>query len=180
VIGLAWSETGVRHLTNNQRPVRGPDDLKGLTIRVQENEVHQQAFRALGANVVAMPLGQLQAAIEQGTVNGQENPLWVLMLTRLPQVQKHLSLTGHVYNAGIIVMSKSAHERLSPNDRNAFVEAAQSAALATRRKIDELEANGLTQLRNSGLEIIEEVDRGAFQRALQPLTLEWRRRLVRS
>ncbi len=98
------------------------------------------------------------------------------MLTRLPLVQKHLTLTGHLYNAGIVAMFKSAYERLSPDDRSAFIEAAQRAGLATRRKIDELEANGLTQLRNSGSEIIRGVDRGAFQRALQPLIEELRRR----
>ena len=100
----------------------------------------------------------------------------MLLLTKLPQVQKHLSLTAHVYNPGIILMSRSAHERLSPEDRSAFVEAAQRASLAICRKIDELEANGLGQLRGLGLEIIEEVDRAAFQRALQPLNEEWRRR----
>ena len=97
---LAWGENGVRHMTNSKRAVNGPDDLKGLKMRTMENPVHVAAYKGLGIVTTPMAFPEVFTALQQGTVDGQENPLSVIMAAKFDQVQKHLSLTGHVYSPG--------------------------------------------------------------------------------
>ena len=93
---LAWGENGVRHMTNSKRPVNAPEDLKGLKMRTMENPVHVAAYKSLGIVTTPMAFPEVFTALQQGTVDGQENPLSVIMAANFDQVQKHLTLTGHV------------------------------------------------------------------------------------
>jgi TRAP-type transport system periplasmic protein len=95
---LAWAENGIRHMTNNKRPVNTPDDLKGLKMRTMENPVHIQAYKGFGIITTPMAFSEVFTALQQNTVDGQENPISVISANKLDQVQKHMTLTGHVYS----------------------------------------------------------------------------------
>ena len=95
---LAWGENGFRHMTNSKRDVKVPEDLKGLKMRTMENPVHIAAYKGFGIITTPMAFPEVFTALQQGTVDGQENPLSVIISAKFDQVQKHLSLTGHVYS----------------------------------------------------------------------------------
>ena len=95
---LAWAENGFRHMTNSKRDVKLPEDLKGLKMRTMENPVHIAAYKGFGIITTPMAFPEVFTALQQGTVDGQENPLSVIISAKFDQVQKHLSLTGHVYS----------------------------------------------------------------------------------
>ena len=110
---LAWGENGFRHMTNSKRPVNAPDDLKGLKMRTMENPVHIQAYKAFGIIPTPMAFTEVFTALQQGTVDGQENPLSVITAAKFDQVQKYLTLTGHVYSPALILMNKAQWDKLS-------------------------------------------------------------------
>ncbi len=130
---LAWAENGVRHMTNSKRPVNAPDDLKGLKMRTMENPVHVAAYKGFGIITTPMAFPEVFTALQQGTVDGQENPLSVIMAAKFEQVQKHLSLTGHVYSPAIFLMNKAAFDKMTPADQQAFLEAAKEATRASTK-----------------------------------------------
>jgi TRAP-type C4-dicarboxylate transport system substrate-binding protein len=94
MVALAWAENGFRHMTNSKRPVNVPDDLKGLKMRTMENPIHIQAYKQFGILPTPMAFTEVFTALQQGTVDGQENPLSVITAAKLDQVQKNLTLTG--------------------------------------------------------------------------------------
>jgi tripartite ATP-independent transporter DctP family solute receptor len=103
ITALAWGENGFRHMTNNKRPINSPDDLKGLKMRTMENPIHIQAYKQFGILPTPMAFTEVFTALQQGTVDGQENPLSVISAGKLGQVQKHVSLTGHVYSPALTI-----------------------------------------------------------------------------
>ncbi len=100
-------ENGFRHMTNSKRPVNAPDDLRGLKMRTMENPIHIQAYKQFGILPTPMAFTEVYTALQQGTVDGQENPLSVITAAKLDQVQKNLTLTGHVYSPALILMNKA-------------------------------------------------------------------------
>ncbi len=170
---LAWAENGVRHMTNSKREVKTPDDLKGLKLRTMENPVHIAAYKSLGIMTTPMAWPEVFTALQQGTVDGQENPLSIILSQKLDQVQKHLTLTGHVYSPMVFLMNKAMFDKLSSADQQAFVEAAQVAAKANRAKVDDDDAKGVAELRARGMSVIENIDRGAFATALAPANAQF-------
>ena len=169
LIGLAWGENGFRNLTNSVRPIRTPEDSRGLKVRTMENQVHMQAFQELGVLPTPMAFPELFTALQQGTVDGQENPIGVILSANFSQVQKHLSLTQHVYSPALIIMSPSVWDGLSEEEQGWFKEAAAAGAAAMRAKAREDADNGVAQLKEQGMEVVEDVDRAAFEEALQPV-----------
>ena len=124
-------------MTNNKRSVNAPDDLKGLKMRTMENKVHMQAYKAFGIIPTPMAFTEVFTALQQGTVDGQENPLPVISAAKFSQVQKHITLTGHVYSPALMLMNKVKWDKLSAADKQAFTEAAKDAVKANRARIDE-------------------------------------------
>ena len=116
IIALAWGEQGFRHLTNNVRPVKTPADAKGLKIRTTENPIHIAAFRQIGILPTPMAWPEVATALQQGTIDGQENPLSVTS-AKLSQMQKHLALTGHVYGPALVLMSPTSTTACRPPTR---------------------------------------------------------------
>jgi tripartite ATP-independent transporter DctP family solute receptor len=114
---LAWTENGVRHMTNNKRSVNGPDDLKGLKMRTMENPVHVAAYKGLGIVTTPMAFPEVFTALQTGTIDGQENPLSVILAANFDQVQKHITLTGHVYSPSVYLMNKAVFDKLSKADQ---------------------------------------------------------------
>ena len=172
---LAWGENGFRHMTNSKRDVKAPEDLKGLKMRTMENPVHIAAYKGLGIITTPMAFPEVFTALQQGTVDGQENPLSVIMAAKFDQVQKHLSLTGHVYSPAIFVMNKAAFDKLSAADKTAFVDAAKEGAKANRARVDQDDANGVAELRAKGMTVIDNVDKARFVATLAPVNAEFER-----
>jgi tripartite ATP-independent transporter DctP family solute receptor len=173
---LAWGENGFRHLTNSKRPVQTPDDLKGLKLRTMENPVHITAFRALGAVPTAMAFPEVYAALQQGVVDGQENPIPVISSSRFGYVQKHLTLTGHVYSPALIIMSKSLFDGLSAPDKKLFQDAARVGARVMRERVTEIEKSGLAELQAQGVKVVTSVDKERFRAALSGAYAEYAQR----
>ena len=170
---LAWGENGVRHMTNSKRAVNSPDDLKGLKMRTMENPVHIAAYKGFGIVPTPMAFPEVFTALQQGTVDGQENPLSVIMAAKFDQVQKHLSLTGHVYSPCVMLMSKAAFDKLSATDKTAFMEAAKEAVKANRARVDEDDAKGAAELKSKGMSVVENLDKAKFVAVLGPVNLEF-------
>jgi len=163
---LAWAENGVRHMTNNKRPVNTPDDLKGLKMRTMENPIHIAAYKGFGIVPTPMAFPEVFTALQQGTVDGQENPLSVIMAAKFDQVQKYLTLTAHVYSPAVWLMNKAAYDKLSPADQQAFIEAAKEGTKANRARVAEDDAKGVVDLRAKGMNVIDNPDKAKFVAAL--------------
>ncbi|MBK9704012.1 MAG: TRAP transporter substrate-binding protein [Betaproteobacteria bacterium] len=168
IVALAWGENGFRHMTNSKRAVNAPDDLKGLKMRTMENPVHIQAYKAFGIIPTPMAFPEVFTALQQGTVDGQENPLSVIMAAKFEQVQKHLTLTGHVYSPALLLMNKGQWDKLSAADKQAFSEAAKEAVKANRARVDDDERKAVADLRSKGMNVVENLDKGKFQATLGP------------
>jgi tripartite ATP-independent transporter DctP family solute receptor len=173
IVALAWAENGFRHMTNSKRQVNAPDDLKGLKMRTMENPVHIQAYKQFGIIPTPMAFSEVFTALQQGTVDGQENPLSVISAAKFEQVQKYMTLTGHVYSPALILMSKAQWDKLSAADKDAFMAAAKEAVKANRARIDEDERRAVADLRSKGMIIVENVDKAKFQATLAPTFVEF-------
>lgn len=168
LIGLAWGENGFRNITNSRHPIREPEDVKDLKIRTMENQVHIDAFKELGAAPTPMSWTEVITALQQGTIDAQENPIPIIVANKLWDVQKYASLTQHVYSPAVIVMSKISWDGLSDEQKGWFKEAAKAAAAADRAVVDKNEADGVALMQKNGMEVTTDVDREAFAKAVQP------------
>jgi tripartite ATP-independent transporter DctP family solute receptor len=168
LINLAWTENGFRHMTNSKRPINSAEDAAGLKMRTMENKVHMEGYKTFGILPTPMPFPELFTALQQGTVDGQENPIPVILASKFSQVQKHLSLTGHVYSPAAIILSPAVWNKLSAADKTVFTEAAKKAATAQRKKVNDDEASGIAQLRAEGVQVIEKVNGESFRKAVAP------------
>ncbi len=175
MVGLAWAEAGFRNVVNRNRPIRTPEDLRGLRLRTGQNAVVAEAFRILGVEVVPMPIARpVIDALAQGALDGVETDIEAIWNWEMFQWLKYLSLTRHVYAPAAIIMSKTAYDKLSEADRQAFVEAARLAVQVGREYYDGAEAAGLANLLSVGMAINADVDKTAFRAALAPAYAEWR------
>jgi TRAP-type C4-dicarboxylate transport system substrate-binding protein len=123
-----------------------------------------------------MAITELYTALQQGTVDGQENPLSVITSAKLDQVQKYLTLTGHVYSPAVILMNKAKWDALSAADKQAFQEAAREAVKANRARIDDDERKAVADLRAKGMQVADHVDKAKFQAQLAPVYAEFAKR----
>ncbi len=176
VNNLAWSENGIRHVTAN-KPMRQPQDLHGVHIRVPQSEVMVEAFRELGANPEPLPFPELFEALRIGRFEAQENPVATIVSANFSQVQTCLSLTGHVYSAALFVVSSDLLEDLDPSQRAALAQAARAGAGASRKTASDGEQLGIDQLRKAGMTIVDNVDRIALATAARPALDNIARRL---
>jgi TRAP-type C4-dicarboxylate transport system substrate-binding protein len=133
-----------------------------------QNEVHMQAFKTLGVLPTPMAFPELFTALQQGTVDGQENPIPVIVSGKFSQVQKYLSLTGHVYSPALFLMSPAVWNKLSEPEKAMFKEAALVGAKANRAEVARVEQNGIETLRSQGMQVVTDVDRAKFEAALKP------------
>ena len=175
LVGLVWTENGFRHLTNSRRAVVKPEDVRGLKVRTMQNPVHIQAFQSIGVQPTPMAFSELFTALQQGVVDGQENPIPVILSAKFSHVQNHLSLTAHVYSPAVIVLSPRLWNGLSEADKAAFREAGRVAAAAQRKKVNDDEASGIDQLRREGV-TVSTVDGAAFRAAMTPVWSEFAKR----
>lgn len=175
MVGLVWTENGFRHLTNSRRAVVKPEDVRGMKVRTMQNPVHIQAFQSIGIQPTPMAFSELFTALQQGVVDGQENPIPVILSAKFSQVQRHLSLTAHVYSPAVIILSPKLWNSLNDADKAVFREAGRVAAAAQRKKVNDDEATGIDQLRSEGV-TVSQVDGAAFRAAMTPVWSEFAKR----
>lgn len=165
--GLAWWENGWRHLTA-KKEISKPEDLTGLKLRTMQNPVHMAAFEKLGASPVPMVWGEVFTSLGQGVIDAQENPITVIYVNSLWEVQSHLILTGHVYGPHVALFSKMKWDSLTPEQQTAVSEAAAEATGFQREKAAELEKDYLAKLKEKGMTVVE-IDTTSFRDALRDL-----------
>lgn len=170
LIALAWGEQGFRHLTNSRHPVKAPADMKGLKIRTMENPVHITAFKTLGAAPTPMAWPEVIGALQQGTIDGQENPMSVIVSARLAEVQDHLTLTGHVYSPAALMVSPRLWNSLDAEGKTALAEGAKAGVAAMRAFVDDVERKGVENVKAAGMNVVvlDDAAKAAFQKALAP------------
>jgi TRAP-type transport system periplasmic protein len=177
LVALAWTENGFRHMTNNKRAINRPTDAAGLKMRTMENKVHIEGYKAFGIQPTPMAFPEVFGALQQGTVDGQENPIPVILASKFSQVQKHLSLTSHVYSPAVLMLSPRLWAKVVEADKPIFQEAARKAAAAQRKKVNDDETNGVAQLEKSGMAVVRTVDGQAFRDAMKPVYLSLEKEL---
>ncbi len=168
---LAYYENGFRQLTNSAHEVKSPEDLKGLKIRTMENPIHLAAWKALGANPTPMPFSEVFTAMQQKTIDGQENPIPTIYLQKFYEVQGYTTLTGHVYGPHILLMNKKLFDSFSEKEQKVLLDAAHESALYQRSINRKMNTDYVGELRKNGMVVTElsSEQLKAFQDAVQPV-----------
>ncbi len=160
--GLCFSENGFRNLTNNKHPVKGPDEINGLKIRVMASALHKAIWQALGANPTPMPW-PIYTELEQGVIDGQENPLWVMEVYKFYEIQKYMTLTRHVYSPHIDVASLKWWKSLDSKTQELIQTTLYDAAVFQREDNRSKNAARLAFLKEKGMAVEENPDIDAFR-----------------
>ncbi|PMR75172.1 TRAP transporter substrate-binding protein [Billgrantia endophytica] len=181
---LTFSENGYRQLSNSARPVESPDDVagldvRGLSVRTMENPVHLAIWEAMGANPTPMAFGELFSAMEQGVVDGQENPWSTILTSNFHEVQDYGTETRHVYTPFIMMMSQRTWDRLDPAYQELIQQAARQSAQYEIQLSAEYDDWSRDQLEARGMQItrLDDDQIAAFQEAVQPVYETWAPRI---
>jgi tripartite ATP-independent transporter DctP family solute receptor len=160
--GLSFSENGFRNLTNNKHAVKSAADVSGLKIRVMASPLHKSIWQALGANPTPMPW-PIYSELEQGVIDGQENPLWVMDVYKFYEIQKYMTMTRHVYSPHINVASMIWWKTLSPADQKMIKQAMVDASAYQRKDNRDKNAARLAMLKEKGMVVEEHPDLDSFR-----------------
>ncbi len=165
---LGYWENGFRQITNNTRPINKPEDLKGIKLRTPENPVRMTTFKTLGANPVPMSFKEVFGALQQGVIDGQENPLATIYQASLQEVQKYLSLTGHVYSPTHLLMNKDLFDSMPKDLQQVLVDAGREVAVAMRELGAENDGKLADVIEKTGVEV-NQADVKAFVAKAKPV-----------
>lgn len=165
IIGFGFWENGFRHVTNNTKEIKVPADLKGMQLRTMENKVHMAGYEALGSIPTPMAWGEIFTALQQGTVDGQENPLAIIESAKVYEVQKYISLTGAFYSPCVLMMNEAKFNSLTADQQKAFTEAADEAKDWQRNYSQEYDKKAVESLKSLGITITE-VDTSVWAEAV--------------
>lgn len=155
LVGLGWLENGLRHVTNNVRPIEKPEDLAGIKLRTMKVPAHVDTFKALGANPTPMNFGEVYSALQQGVIDGQENPVALIDSQRFYEVQKHVSLTGHVFTVYVPVVGQWFWSGLSEDQQTLLRDAMTDAAAYQQKLVNAEEAGQLQKIRDAGVNVVD-------------------------
>lgn len=169
IVGLSMWENGMRQLTNNVRAIQEPADLKGIKIRTLPSPIQQAAWSAMGGLPQAIDASELYTALQQGTVQAQENPLAEIEFRKFHEVQNHLSMTSHVYTPFMMAVSRRTWDRLTAEQRTALTEAAEVGRNAQLEANDIAETDARDILEGSGVSFVDDPDREAFKELGTPV-----------
>ena len=172
LVVLGYWDNGVRHMSNSKRPLAKPEDLKGLKMRTPPDAVTVDIMQALGAEAQQIKFAELYVALQQGVVDGQENPLMNIHASKLYEVQKYISLTGHKYEMTPFLMSKRSWDRLSDADRKVVQDAAAEATALQRKLSQEADDRLVADLKAKGVQI-NTPDKAAFEKATEKVDDKW-------
>jgi TRAP-type transport system periplasmic protein len=160
---------GWRNLTTGSRAVNKPEDLAGLKIRVPESPVWVEMIRAMGGAPTPIPFGEVYTALQQKTVDGQENPIPTIYSRKFYEVQAHLSMTRHMLQNNTMIINKRSFEKLSPEFQKVLLEEAAAASAKNSKLQQERETSMLEEIRKSGkTAIVDKPDRAAFAAKMAP------------
>ncbi len=176
VVFLGFADYGFRQFTNSKRAIRSPADLAGLKIRVIKNPVMEMIFKTLGAEVVPLPFPDIYGALDDGRVDGQENPLPTIAAYQFDRVQKFVSLSAHIFTPLIIMINADTYKGLKAEEQVAIQAAVRAATVATRQAVLDSEKSIVAGFKQRGITVTDTVDRDAFIAALKPLQPEWEKR----
>jgi TRAP-type transport system periplasmic protein len=172
ISGLAFWENGFRQMTNSVRPIEKPEDLKGIKIRTMENKVHLSAFRAFGASPTPMAWSEVYTALQQKTIDAQENPIAIIYFQKIYEVQKYLTLTGHFYSPAPLLMSLKAFNNLPKNIQKIMLDTAMDCATYERNLLRDNEAKQLAEIKAKGM-LVTLPNKKPFQAAAAPVYKEF-------
>jgi tripartite ATP-independent transporter DctP family solute receptor len=170
MVVLGYWDNGIRQMTNGKRPITKVEDMKGLKMRTPPDATLVDIMQALGAEAQQIKFAELYVALQQGVVDGQENPLMNIHASKLYEVQKHLALTNHQFQMTPFLMSKRSW--LSDADRKAVQEAAAEATALQRKLSAESDAKLLVDLKAKGVQVTT-VDKAAFAKATAAVDDKW-------
>jgi len=172
LVGMAFWDNGFRNITNSKLPITKPEDMKGIKIRTMENQIHMDSFKQIGADPTPMAFGELFTALQQKTVDGQENPLPIISTSKFDEVQDHLALTGHFYAPAPLLMSQALWDELSAEEKVIFQETANDARDIERKMITDMNDKLVEDLKAKGMQVTEP-DKSLFQEAMAPVYDKW-------
>ncbi|MBO8137322.1 MAG: TRAP transporter substrate-binding protein [Desulfotomaculum sp.] len=169
--GLGYWENGFRHITNSKHPIKKLEDLQGLKLRTMENKLHIAAWKQLGANPTPMAFGELFTALQQRTVDGQENPLALIDSNKFYEVQDYLTLSGHVYTPFVIMMNNDFFNSLPQDLQQVVLDAVKEAGEYQRNLMKEQEDDSLQVIKDAGVEVYElsKDEKDRMIKALEPV-----------
>lgn len=166
---LGFPENGYRNISNNRGPVRTPDDLKGLQMRVNNSKALNDMFALLDANPQQLPVAELYTALETGVVDAQDHPIGIVVSFKFNEVQEYLSLTQHAYSSLAMVMNLDKFKGLSDEERKIIAEVAAEAVAKQRELSIAKEEEMISALEAEGMSVNRDVDAAAFQAAVKPV-----------
>ncbi|TXI71339.1 MAG: TRAP transporter substrate-binding protein [Limnohabitans sp.] len=172
MIVLGYWDNGIRQITNSKRPITKVEDVKGLKLRVPPDATLVDIVQALGADAQQIKFSELYVALQQGVVDGQENPLANIHASKLYEVQKYLALTNHQFQMTPLLMSKRTWDRLSDADKKAVQEAAAEATALQRKLSADADEKLLADLKSKGVQVTT-VDKKAFAKATEKVDDKW-------
>lgn len=164
--GLAIWESGFRNLTNSKREINSAADVAGLRIRVMENKLHQDLWSALGADPVPMAWGDAYTAMQQGAIDGQENPTTVIDKNNVVEVNKNLAITEHVYSTVYILMAPKTWNSISEEDQQIFTDTMAEASVSERELSRQMDSEAIETLESKGM-VVTYPDKQGFIDATQ-------------
>ena len=166
---LCWMYNGFRDISNSVKPITGPEDLKGLKIRVPESQVFLKTFETLGAVPTPMAVSEVFTAMQLKTVDGQENPSAIFVNNKYNEVNDYYSVTHHIFTAEPLIMSLDKFNSFSGDDQKALLEAAQEAAEYQRKLAIDSADQELQQIKDAGVNVNVVDDMSTFKTAVQPV-----------
>ena len=159
VRALGIGENGFRNFTNRVRPIKSPDDMKGLKIRTMENPAHMAMVRAMGASATPIAWGEVYMALQQGVVDGQENPVSVIEVSKFNEVQKYLTLDGHVYSILPILINDKFFMSLPPDIQKIIADTTKTIVAVQRGQNVKKVYDGVKSLQDKGMEVYSPTDK---------------------
>lgn len=176
IVGAAYWENGFRQVTNSKRPINSINDIKGLKLRTMENQVHIDAFRALGVDPTPMAWSEVFTALQQGVIDGQENPVPIIYVQKLIEAgQKYLAMTNHVYSPSLFLISAITLERFDAKTRAVLVDTAKEVAFYERGLIKQMDEEQIGLLQKQGM-VVTYPDQAEFKAACQPIYTKYEER----
>jgi tripartite ATP-independent transporter DctP family solute receptor len=168
-VGLAFYDSGARSVYNSVRPIRSIADMKGLRVRVQQSDLMSDTIRALGAEPIELPYGQVPTGLATKLIDGAENNWSSFVTTEHYKYATYYTLTEHAMGPEVLVMSRKAWESLPPDDRVIFREAARQSSMFMRKRWRDIEEQSRRQAESAGVMIVTDFDRKPFEAAMAPI-----------
>ncbi len=176
MVSLGFWDNGIRHTSNSKRPILKPDDLKGLKMRTPPDPMTIDIFQALGAATQQLAFAELNVALQQGVVDGQENPLANIQSAKLFEVNKFVSLTGHKWECNPVLASKGAWGKLNEADQKIVRDAMREAGALQRKAMQDIDTKLLGEFKANAAVAVNEVDQKLFRDGTSAVTAKWEAR----